>query len=289
MAKKKRKSARFRASWRGMLRLGLVAFPVQAFNAHAKEAGTVAFHQLHAECHSRIRYEKMCPVHGEVNNEEIVSGYEYSRGRYVEVEPEELDALRTEKERSLSIDSFIAPEDLDPIYLDGRMYYLAPDGDQAREPYAVVLHAMERKDCYGVGQVVFSGKEQVALVRPYGDALHMALLNYEAEIKDAAEVVGELPRVTTGNRNVRLAEQLIEALTDEDFDFGRYRDTYLEKVRELIEAKVEGREIVMPEQEEEAEVVNLMDALRQSIRHTQSNGHASHRLHKAGRRRRRAS
>jgi DNA end-binding protein Ku len=272
MAKKKatkRGAGKARASWKGMLRFGLVAFPVQAFNAHSNEGGTVAFHQLHKECHSRIRYEKTCPVHGPITNEDIVSGYEYSKGRYVEIESEELDALRTERERSFSIETFIEPEDIDPIYLDGRMYYLSPDGDQAREPYAVLLEAMERKGRYGIGQIVFSGKEQIALLRPYDDALHMALLNYEAEIKNPADVVAELPRIGSTNRNIRLAEQLVDSLTEDDFDFGRYEDTYLEKVRELIEAKVEGREIVAPPEEEEADVVNLMDALRKSIRQTQ--------------------
>jgi DNA end-binding protein Ku len=270
MAKKKRAASKARASWKGTLRVGLVTIPVQAFNAHLSEAGSVAFHQLHAECHSRIRYEKTCPVHGAISNQEIVSGYEYSKGRYVEIEPDELDSLRTEQERSLSIDAFVEPDQLDPIYLDGRMYYLAPDGDPSREPYAVLLQAMQRKQRYAIGQVVFSGKEQVALVRPYHDALHMALLNYEAEIKDPQAVVAELPEVGAANRHVRLAEQLIDGLSDDDFDFGRYRDIYLEKVRALIEAKVEGREIVAPPAEELPDVVNLMDALRQSIRKTHS-------------------
>src|SRR5688572_20237003 len=270
MAKRKRAPAKARASWKGMLRFGLVAFPVQAFNAHSHEAGAVAFHQLHAECHSRIRYEKTCPVHGEVNNEEIVSGYEYSKGRYVEIEPEELDALRTERERAFNIDSFIEPEDLDPIYLDGRMYYLSPDGDPAREPYAVLLEAMQRKNSFGIGTVVFSGKDQVALLRPFGESLHMALLNYDAEIKNPSGVVAELPRLGSKTRNVRLAEQLIDGLSEEDFDFGRYEDKHLEKVRALVRAKIDGREIVAPpEEEEQADIVNLMDALRKSIRSTQ--------------------
>src|SRR3954468_3995105 len=124
MAKGKKKSDSVRASWSGMLRFGLVSFPVQAFNAHAHDAGNVVFHQLHASCHSRIRYEKGCPIHGAVSNDEIVSGYEYRRGQYVEVDPEELGDLRTEAEKALTIDTFIAPDEVDPIYLDGRMYYL---------------------------------------------------------------------------------------------------------------------------------------------------------------------
>src|SRR6476659_4981917 len=102
MAKTKILRPRERASWRGMLRFGLVAFPVQAFNALLPQHGHVSFHQLHAKCHSRIRHEKTCPIHGKVENSEIVSGYEYARGKYVEIAEEELDELRTAKEKSLT-------------------------------------------------------------------------------------------------------------------------------------------------------------------------------------------
>src|SRR5687767_3366341 len=121
---KRRKKTRWRASWKGQLQFGLVSFSVQAINARSPEEGDIHFHQLHAPCHNRIRYEKVCPVHGEVDNDDIVLGYEYARGKYVEMDSEELDQLRTEKERSLTIDSFIDPQEIDPIYFDGRMYYL---------------------------------------------------------------------------------------------------------------------------------------------------------------------
>jgi len=132
--KTKKKEAKPRSSWRGMLRFGLVVFPVEAFNAHARGREPLAFHQLHASCHSRIHYQKVCPIHGAVSNDEIVSGYEYSPGKYVEIEPEELDKLRTEKERSLTIDTFIQPAEVDPIYFDGRMYFLAPAAAAAKDP-----------------------------------------------------------------------------------------------------------------------------------------------------------
>src|SRR5262249_2671603 len=144
--------------WRGMLRFGLVSVPVQAFNAHIPDQEGVAFHQLHETCHSRIHYQKVCPIHGEVSNDEIVSGYEYAKGKYVVVDSEELDRLRPEKDRALNIDAFISPEELDPIYFDGRMYYLAPDVAEAAAPYAVLMHAMERQERWAIGQVVFNGR-----------------------------------------------------------------------------------------------------------------------------------
>jgi len=265
-----------RASWRGMLHFGLVVFPVEAFNAHSRGGGPIAFHQLHATCHSRIHYQKVCPIHGEVSNDEIVSGYEYSKGKYVEIEPDELDKLRTEKERSLTIDAFISPRELDPIYFDGRMYFLAPAAAEAKEPYAVLVRALDHLQRYGVGQVVFSGRQQVVLVRPYEGALQMAMLNYAAEMQHP--LVDKSQRVSASEKSVQLAEKLVESWTDKHFRFSRYVDKYEQDVRKLIEAKVHGREFVVPEEaEDEPAVYNLMDALRKSMAHAGRGGAVSKR------------
>jgi DNA end-binding protein Ku len=266
MAKKKEKRhSKHRASWKGNLSFGLVSFPVQAFNARNPEQSDIHFHQLHAACHRRIRYEKVCPIHGEVSKDEIISGYEYAKGKYVEIEPEELDALRTETERSLTIDAFVDPEAIDPIYFDGRMYYLAPAGAAAEEPYAVVTEALEREARYGVGQVVFSGKDQLALVRPVEGVLHMAMLNCDEEIRRPREVVAAARQRGAGGRKVQLAQTLIRSWFTRDFDFAAYDDRYREKLQDLIDAKIHGREVVVPEEEETPEVINLMDALKKSI------------------------
>src|SRR5215207_8655853 len=108
-AKRKKATPKHRASWRGHLSFGLVSFPVQAVNALNRQQSDIHFHQLHAECHRRIHYQKVCPVHGEVPNDEIVSGFEHRKGKYIEVEPDELDAVRTKKERALTIDAFVDP------------------------------------------------------------------------------------------------------------------------------------------------------------------------------------
>ena len=255
-----------RASWRGALQFGLVTFPVEAYNAHETSEDHVAFHQLHRECHSRIRYQKVCPIHGEIDQDEIVSGYEYSKGRYVEIEPEELDALRSSGERSLTLDAFVDPADVDIVQFDGRNYFLSPAGDAAREPYTIFLKALQASGQWGIGQVVWSGREQLAVVRPYQDALHMAMLNYVREIRDPASTVGSLLNLRSSDKKVRLAEQLIDAWTDDSFDLSDYKDTYQAKVREIIDDKVAGKETVVPETEEdEPEVINLMDALRKSL------------------------
>jgi DNA end-binding protein Ku len=270
MAKKSKRSpkrSKHRASWKGNLTFGLVSFPVQAFNAFNREQSDIHFHQLHATCHRRIHYEKVCPLHGEISNDEIVSGYEYAKGKYVEVDPDELDSLGTTRERSLTIDTFIDPDVIDPIYLDGRVYYLLPGGGRgADEPYAVMAEAMEREERYGVGQVVFSGKEQLAMIRSVDGVLQMSMLNYDEEIKSPDEMAGALKKPKRINRQVQLAQALIRNWSTRDFDFTSYDDKYRKKVKNLLKAKVEGREVVTPgEEEEPAEVINLLDALKQSV------------------------
>ena len=259
-----RQKAKQRASWRGFLTFGLVSFGVEAFNALDRQGSDIHFHQVHAKCHSRIRHQKVCPIHGEVSNNEIVSGYEYKKGKYVEIEPEELEAIRSENDRSLRIDAFVSPETIDPLYFDGRMYYLISAGPESREPYAVIVEAMEREGRFGVGHLVFSGKDQIALVRPLDGILHMAMLNYEAEIRSPAKFAAA-KKPTGIARHVRLAQSLIEEWSEDQFDFSKYHDQYRNKIKELIDAKVDGHEIVQPEEEEPVEVVNLMDALRKSL------------------------
>jgi DNA end-binding protein Ku len=172
-----------RASWKGFLRLSLVSVPVQAFNAAETGGGEVHFHQLHADCHSRIRYKKVCPIHGEVPNSEIVMGYEYTKDKYVVIEPDELDKLRSEADKSINIDSFVRPEQIDPMYYDGRTYYLVPDGPMGQKPYEVLHQAMAETERYAVAQAVFSGKEQLILVRPIKELLAVEMLHYDSQIR----------------------------------------------------------------------------------------------------------
>lgn len=270
-ARKKRATRpkpKFRASWCGQLRFGLVAFEVQAINAQIKEKAEVHFHLLHEPDHQRIHYAKICPKHGEVPNNEI-EGYEYATGKYVEFEKEELDLLRTDKDKALTIDAFVSADDIDPLYFDGRMYYLLPAGANSSEPYTLLEAAMQKKQRWGIGQVVFSGREQLALVRPLDGMLSMSMLNYAAEIRTSADFKNEFTRAQTSARKQRLADDLVSSWQEGKFDFSQYRDRYQEKVQQAIEAKEKGTEIVAP-QEEEPEVINLMDALKRSVASAES-------------------
>jgi DNA end-binding protein Ku len=254
-----------RSSWRGQFQFGLVSFAVEAMNALDREHGDIHFNQIHAGCHRRIRYQKTCPVHGTIDSSEIVSGYEYKKDHYVELDPEELRSLRLESDQTLKIAAFVQPETVDPLYFDGRMYYLAPVGAAAREPYTIVAGAMANENRYGIGSVIFSGKDQIVLIRPLEGVLHMAMLNYEHEILPPGKVVHAIKPAGTQSRQMQMARTLVKEWTDDDFDFGKIEDTHRDKVQTLIKAKMKGKKIVIPEEKESPVVLNLMEALKKSL------------------------
>ncbi len=266
MAREKQRGSEPRASWKGRMVLDLVSVPVLAYNVAARREGEIHFHQLHAPCHSRIRYEKVCPIHGEVGNDEIVSGYEIAEDQYVEVRGEELQRLRTDKERHLTLENFVHPDDIDPLYFDGRAYYLVPEGEDAVEPYQVLRAAIENKGLYGIGEIVLSGREQLVIVRPLDGLLAMQMLNYNHQLRRPERFTDPAQQAAPPQDEVALAEELIEATLDEQFDFESYENDYAQRLRTLVEAKVAGEEVVAPpEAETQPRAVNLMDALRRSV------------------------
>lgn len=254
-----------RSSWKGFLKLSLVSLPVKAYTASASGQTEIHLNQLHSECKSRIRYQKTCPIHGEVPADQIVSGYEYAKGQFVVVDPEELDALRTESDKAITIDTFIPSEELDPIYFSGRNYYLLPDGPVGQKPYAVLHRAMTEEDCCAIAQVVLSGREQLVLVRPLEKLLVMTLLEFEPQVKKPGVFEDELTSVQIAEEELQLTKSLMETFRKKGFDFAGYKDDYTEKLTQLIEAKVEGRELVAAPQAQEPAVISLMDALRKSV------------------------
>ncbi len=254
-----------RSSWKGFLKLSLISVPVKAYSASA--SGTsIRLSQLHQGCHSPVKYQKVCPIHGELATEAIVSGYEYSKGQYVEIDPEELQKLRTKSEKAITIDGFLQPQDIDSVYYGPKTYYLVADGPVGEKPYRLLHDAMVKEGVYAVAQVVLSRKERLVLLRPYGRLLTMTTLylTHEVKMPESFEDEVVLDRVLSDDE-LGLAKRLIEAWTMRDFDLGHYKDAYREKLTELIEAKVEGKEIVTAPIPEEPEVLNLMEALKESV------------------------
>lgn len=254
-----------RPTWKGFLQLSLVSVPVQGFTATSSAGSPIRLNQLHAECHERIRYQKVCPVHGEVSANEIVMGYEYARGQYVVVDPDELDRLRTEKDKSISIDAFVPSDSIDPLYFSGKTYYLVPDGTHARKPYSLLHSGMTKEQLCGVAQVVVSRREQLVLIRPLDQLLAMSVLIYPSELRQPESFRDQVPSAEGSSAEVRLTRTLLQGLTRSDLDLAEYRDLYDDRLRQLVEAKAEGRELVAPDQTTPPPVINLMDALKASV------------------------
>jgi DNA end-binding protein Ku len=258
-----------RSSWKGFLQLSLVSIPVKAYTATNTGSTEISLNQLHAACHSRIRYQRTCPLHGEVGNDEIVMGYEYSKGQYVVIDTDELDKLRTEGDKAINVDTFIPAGEIDPIYLTGKTYYLTPDGSAGQKGYALLRQSLEDDNLYGVARVVLHGKEQLVALRAVGKLISLMVLSYEPQVKKPSAFEDELVQPEFSAEELKLTKTLIDATTSTEFDLSKYKDVYTEKLTKLIELKVEGKEVVAAP-EEPHQVINLMDALRASVERASS-------------------
>lgn len=257
-----------RATFKGFIRLSLVSVPVKAFTANNTSAD-IRLNQLHADCHSRIKYLKSCPTHGTVTNDEIVSGYEYAKDQYVVIDPEEVSKLRKESERAVDIQGFIDRSMLDPIYFSGRTYYVLPDGPAGNKPFQLLHKSMVDGDLYAIATAILSGREQVVVIRPIDELLGMSVLNYDKKIKKPSEFTDEIKSTKLTAEEMKLTQTLIDASKLEEFDMSAYEDEYIEKLGELIQAKVDGEEVVAAPDPEEPKVINLMEALKASVENAQ--------------------
>ena len=253
-----------RSIWSGALSFGLVNVPVKLYSAVSRK--TVRFHQLNEETGNRIAQKRVDAQTGEeVAYESIVKGYELGRDRYVVVRPDELDALDPARTRTIDIEDFVDLDQIDPVYYD-HPYYLVPDKGAAK-PYGLLLEAMRRSGKVAIARVVLRSKEQLVAIRPSGDVLLMETMIFHDEVvpTDALDDLPAQGDLTASDREVAMAEQLIESLTS-DFEPGKYHDEYREKVLNLIERKAEGEEIAVPaEAPAPAAVPDLMAALEASL------------------------
>jgi DNA end-binding protein Ku len=251
-----------RPTWRGYLKISLVNIPVKVFPA--TDAGaTLSFNQLHAECQTRIQQKRWCPhCEREVPNTDIVKGYEFEKGRYVVMDDEDIDKVRVESTRVINLEKFTDADEIDDIYLE-RPYYLAPDGPVAKEAFAVIREGMKGKA--GIGKVALYGREYLIKVQPRDRGMVMYTLRHAKEIRsmDSIDELADMPS-TVKPAEVKLAQQVMGTFEGE-LDFTSYRDEYQEGLRGIIDAKIEGREVVAQEVEAPPKVVNLMEALRKSL------------------------
>lgn len=265
-----------RAIWSGSVAFGLVNVPVQLFSA--TEDRTVHFHQFERDTSSRIRYRRVNEDTGdEVDYDDIVKGYDLGDGEYVIVTPEELEAVEPGRSRTIEITDFVDAAEIDPIYYQ-KTYYLAPRDDSAAKAYQLLVRAMAETDRTAVATFVMRSKQYLAALRPMDDVLTLETMYFAEEVRDAHDEIDQLPTTTeVGSRDFDTAGMLIDAMTTE-WDPSNYRDTYRDRVLELIDAKRAGEEIVTTTEEAaSAEVVDLMAVLEQSVdaarRHRPGNRH----------------
>jgi len=251
-----------RPTWKGYLKISLVNIPVRVFPA-TDSASSISFNQLHGECQTRIQQKKWCPhCDREVASSEIVKGYEFSKGRYVVVDDEDLSKVRPPSTRVIDLVQFTDAGQLDPIYFE-RPYYLAPDGDVAGSSFAVMREGMANK--VGIGKLALYGREYLVAVQPREQGLVMYTLRQASEVR-AMSQIEELDRVpkTIKPAEALLAKQVIETFHS-DLDLKVYRDDYQAELRRIIDAKIAGEEVVATPDEAPTKVVDLMEALRRSL------------------------
>jgi len=251
-----------RPTWKGFLKISLVNIPIRVFPA-TDSAATISFNQLHGECQTRIQQKRWCPTcEREVPLSEIVKGYEFEKGRYVVMDEEDLSKVRPESTRVIDLVQFTPVESIDPIYVE-RPYYLAPDGQMAQEAFAVMREGMQGKA--GIGKLALYGREYLVAVQPKDKGLVMYTMRRANEIR-SMDAIDELEGVPTKVKpdEVKLAKQVISNFEGE-LDLAEYKDAYQEELQRIIDAKIAGEEVVATEEQTPPKVVNLMDALRQSL------------------------
>ena len=253
-----------RAIWTGSVSFGLVNVPVGLYSA--TEDHDVHFRQFESGTSSRIRYKRVNEDTGEeVDYEDIVKGAEVGDGEYVLITPEELEAVEPGKSRTIDISDFVDAAEIDPIQYQ-RSYYLAPQDETGEKAYALLLRAMEEADRIGIATFVMRRKQYLAAIRPHGDVLVRETMFFADEVRDPAQEIEQLPaKPSLRKKDVDMAVDLIESMSTE-WNPGNYRDTYTERVEQLVEAKRNDEEVVTESEEQPAaQVVDLMEALQASL------------------------
>ncbi len=257
-----------RTTWNGSLSFGLVSIPVGLAPATkpAARQSDVSFRLLHRECSTPIKQKRWCPTHDrEVTQDEIVRGFEVAKGQFLIVEDADLEAIeRADDSRAIEITRFVPEDDVDPIFYD-RTYFLVPAALPAqRRPYVLLLEAMRETGTAALGRFVRSGRESLCLVRAKGDTLALETLFLVEDVNSQAEISEAVEGTEVKKSELGLARQIIDSLAG-DFEPAELTSEYRRDLRTLLEAKMQGEEIQMPEPVEVAPVIDLLEALKASV------------------------
>jgi len=248
-----------RAIWSGSISFGMVSIPVKLFGA--TESRDISFNLLHSTCGTRLQQKRWCPTDEvEVPWSETVRGYEYSKGQYIILTEEDFERLPLPSKHTIDLSAFVQEQEIDPVFYE-RSYYLEP-GERAEKPYALLLRALEKKGLTAVASITIRKKEQLCALRPHQGTIMLETLYYPDEVRQERGV--DLNSVKLSDRELEMAFTLIEIL-QKPFDPSEYQDHYREALAELIEAKLEGKEVVNAPPARESRVLDLADALKRSV------------------------
>jgi len=253
-----------RAYWKGYLRLSLVSCPIALFPA-TSEREKIRFHQINKGTGNRIKYKKVDADTGrEVEQDDIVKGYEATKGHYIELEPEELEAAAIESTRTIDIEQFVPRKEIDELYL-GNPYYIVPDGEVGQQAFAVIREAIKEKGMVALARVVFTSREHVIAIEPRGKGMMGITLRYPYEVRDEKDYFGDLPDERVTKEMLDLAEHIVKTKQGH-FKPDKFEDRYEEALKSILKKKARGQKIEKVEQEKPSNVINLMDALRKSVK-----------------------
>ena len=245
--------------WKGHLTFGLVSFPVRLFSAARGE--TISFNLLHKQDHSRIKQVIYCQAKDKpVPRSELVKGYEYEKDHYVEVDEEDIKKVAPKTAKVMELLEFVKAEQVDPIYLESS-YYMAPD-EGGQKPYALLFQALRETKYYGIAKVAMHNREHIVILRPNGKGVVLHTMFYADEIRQVDEFSTDISQVK--EKELALAKMLIDSLTAE-FEPEKYQDTYRANLQTMIQAKLEGQQVVATPTPHIAPVIDIMEALKRSL------------------------
>ena len=253
-----------RAYWKGYLRLSLVSCPIQLFPA-TSEREKIRFHQLNKNTGNRVRYRKVDEETGdEVEQSDIMKGYEVEKGKYIELTSEELEAAAIESTRMIDIDEFVPEKEIDELYI-GNPYYLVPDGDVGAQAFAVIREAIKQEGMVALGRVVFTSREHVIGLKPRGKGMMGVTIRYPYEVRKEDDYFDDIPDEKVTKDMLELARHIVESKTGH-FRPEKFEDHYENALKDLLKKKQHGEKIVATKGSAPSKVINLMDALRKSAK-----------------------
>jgi DNA end-binding protein Ku len=252
-----------RAYWKGYLKLSLVSCPIALFPA-TSEQEKISFHQLNKETGNRIRYRKVDSETGdEVEQANIIKGYEVSKGEYLEVDPEELEAVAIESKRTIEIEEFVPKKEIDELYMRDP-YYIVPDGEVGQQAFAVIREAIRKEGMVALGKVVFTSREHIIALEARDKGMMGITLRYPYEVRQLEDYFDVIEDEKVPKDMLDLAVHIV-ATKKGKFEPEKFQDEYEDALKELLRKKQKGERIERPKEPSRTNVVNLMDALKRSV------------------------